>query len=308
MKLKQKQVAYMGHLFTERGLQVDPEKTRAIQCMPTPKDKKGVQRLLGMVNYLQKFSPSLSTVAAPLRQLLKDDVPFLFEDSIHGEALRKIKKLIAEAPVLKYFSTEDETSLQVDASQEGLGACLMQFGQPVAYASRSLTPAERHYAQIEKEMLAIVYGLNKFERYTLGRKVIVQSDHKPLEQIQNKSLAETPKRLQRMMLAVQKYDFRIEYRRGTEMYLADTLSRAQLPETNTEQLEQIYATAAVRCEEEDEIERLAIEDYLSISDKTATLLRTASEKDKEANTLASLINSGLAKRQTRCTDRSTQIF
>ena len=210
MKLKQKQVAYMGHLFTAKGLQVDPEKTRAIQDMPTPKDKKGVQRLLGMVNYLQKFSPSLSTVAAPLRQLLKDDVPFRFDEATHGEALTKFKKLIIEAPVLKYFSAEDETSLQVDASQEGLGACLMQFGQPVAYASRSLSCAERHYAQIEKEMLAIVYGLNKFERYTMGRTVTVQSNHKPLEQIQNKSLAETPKRLQRMMLAVQKFDFHIE--------------------------------------------------------------------------------------------------
>ena len=141
-----------------------------------------------MVNYLQKFSPSLSTVAAPLRQLLKDDVPFLFDESTHREALRKIKELIAEAPVLKYFNTEDETSFQVDASQEGLGACLMQSGQPVAYTSRSLTAAEKHYAQIEKEMLAIVYGLSKFERYTLGRKVLVQSDHKPLEQIQLKSL------------------------------------------------------------------------------------------------------------------------
>ena len=76
----------------------------------------------------------------------------------------------------------------------------MQSGQPVAYASRSLSTTEKHYAQIEKEMLAIVYGLNRFERYTMGRKVVIQSDHKPLEQIQNKSLAETPKRLQRMML------------------------------------------------------------------------------------------------------------
>ena len=98
MKLKEKQVAYMGHLFTDQGLQVDPEKTRAIRNMPTPKDRKGVQRLLGMVNYLQKFSPNLSTVAAPLRQLLRDDTPFFFEDALHGEVLRKIKTLILRRP------------------------------------------------------------------------------------------------------------------------------------------------------------------------------------------------------------------
>ena len=184
----------------------------------------------------------------------------------------------------------------------------MQSGQPVAYASRSLSTTEKHYAQIEKEMLAIVYGLNRFERYTMGRKVVIQSDHKPLEQIQNKSLAETPKRLQRMMLAVQKFDFSIEYKKGAEMYLADTLSRAQLPETGSAPLEQICCATSVRSDDEDEVERLKLQEYLSISDKTATLLKTASEEDKEARMLRVLISQGWPKKQTACASRSMQVF
>ena len=82
----------------------------------------------------------------------------------------------------------------------GLGACLMQDGHPVAYASRSLTPTEVQYAQIEKELLAIVFAMEKFETYLYGRKVLVESDHKPLEAIFKKSLLSAPKRLQRMLL------------------------------------------------------------------------------------------------------------
>lgn len=87
-------------------------------------------------------------------------------------------------------------TLQCDASMHGLGACLMQDGHPVAYASRSLTPTEVQDAQIEKELLAIVFGMEKFETYLYGRKVLVESDHKPLEAIFKKGLLNAPKRLQ----------------------------------------------------------------------------------------------------------------
>ena len=116
--------------------------------------------------------------------------------------------------------------LQGDASDTGLGACLMQEGHQIAHASRALTSAEQNYAQIEKELLAIVFGTEKFEHYVYGRTVLVESDHKPLEIIHKKSLTSAPKRLQRMRLRLQKFDIEIQYKPGSQMHMADTLSRA----------------------------------------------------------------------------------
>jgi len=90
---------------------------------------------MGMVSYLQKFAPSLSELTTPIRTLLKDDAEFLWEESVHGECLERVKAGIASAPVLKYFDPSVEAVLQCDASQHGLGACLKQNGQPVTYAS-----------------------------------------------------------------------------------------------------------------------------------------------------------------------------
>ena len=105
----------------------------------------------------------------------------------------------------------------------------MQNGQPVAYASLSLTSVESNYAQIEKELLAILFGVEKFESYVYGKGFKVETDHKPLESILSKSFLGAPKRLQRMMLRLQNFDFEVEYKRGALLHAADTLSRAYLP-------------------------------------------------------------------------------
>ncbi|CAB4011862.1 Retrovirus-related Pol poly from transposon [Paramuricea clavata] len=105
----------------------------------------------------------------------------------------------------------------------------MQNGHPIAYASRTLSETETKYAQIEKEMLAIVYAVEKLNDYTFGRKVTVYSDHKPLESILKKTLHRAPKRLQGMMIHLQKYDIEVKYVKGSNMFLADTLSRASIP-------------------------------------------------------------------------------
>ena len=107
----------------------------------------------------------------------------------------------------------------------------MQNGQPVSYSSRALTTSERNYSQIEKELLAQVFGVERNHQYVYGQKVMLWSDHKPLETISKKPLATAPKRLQRLLLRLQQYDVEIRYKPGPEMYLADTLSRANLPTT-----------------------------------------------------------------------------
>ena len=122
-------------------------------------------------------------------------------------------------------------TLQCDASQHGLGAAMMQNDQPVVYASRALTTAEARYAQIEKELLAIVFACDHFDAYIYGcERVNVETDHQPLEMIVRKPVNCAPKRLQRMLLQLQKHSLVVHYKKGKLMYLADTLSRASLPE------------------------------------------------------------------------------
>ena len=136
-------------------------------------------------------------------------------------SFQKIKDLIAKCATkpLQYYDQRKPVTVQADASQRGLGTCLLQEGEPIAYASKSLTDTETRYANIERELLAIVFTCQQFNTSDQ------QSDHKPLEMIHQKSLASAPPRLQRMLLQLQRYDVTIRYRPGKEMLLAHALSR-----------------------------------------------------------------------------------
>ena len=116
-----------------------------------------------------------------------------------------------------------------------MGACLIQEGHPVVYASRSLTVAEQHYAQIEKELLAIVFAFERFNKFIYGKQVTVESDHKPLEAIITKPLSQAPPRIQRLLIRLQKYQPMVKYVPGKFLFIADTLSRAYLPAKGEQQ-------------------------------------------------------------------------
>ena len=121
----------------------------------------------------------------------------------HESAFQEVRELVVKHPVLKYYDLQEEVTVQCDASEYGLGAALLQKDQPVAFASRSLSQTERQYAQIEKECLAIVFSSERFSQYLAGReKITVESDHKPLQSIFQKSILSAPCRLQRMIVYV----------------------------------------------------------------------------------------------------------
>ena len=224
VNLRKMEVPFIGHVATDKGLRVDPTKVQAIKEMPQPTDVPEVRRLLGMVQYLAKFLPHLSDVTKPLRDLTQKDVEWAW-DQLQQEAFRKLKEALSNTPVLRYYNLAQEVTIQCDASQFGLGAVLFQEGQPVAYASRALTDTETRYAQIEKELLAIVFACERFYAYIYCRDVVhVESDHQPLETIMRKSLHDAPKRLQRMLLQLQKHSLDVRYKKGKHMLLADTLS------------------------------------------------------------------------------------
>jgi hypothetical protein len=142
------------------------------------------------------FIPNLSSITAPLREILKKKNTFEWIEN-YQRAFDKVKQAISEEITLNYFDSTKEIVLQVDASTKGLGAALIQEGKPVAFASKSLTDAQTRYANIEREMLAIVYGCERFHTYLFRRPVIVHTDHKPLESIHLKHLTSAPPRLQR---------------------------------------------------------------------------------------------------------------
>lgn len=129
------------------------------------------------------------------------------------------------SPVLTYFNSEKLIEIETDASKDGLGACLLQEGKPVAFASRSLTKTEQAYAQIEKETLAILFAVQKFHYFIYGLSTKIYSDHKPLEYIFKKELQSASLRILRMRLKLLKYSLEICYKPGKYMYISDALSR-----------------------------------------------------------------------------------
>lgn len=227
VQLRVNQVKYLGNIVSADGFKPDPDKIKAITEMPKPESKQELQRLLGMVNYLSQYIPNMSEITAPLRTLLRKDSQWIWYHE-HDSALTKIKQTLTASPVLRFFDVNKPTTIQCDASQSGLGACLLQDGHPVIYASRSLTSAEKNYAMIEKELLAIVFATERFHQFVYGTQIKIQSDHRPLEYIMTKPLSQTPPRIQRLLIRLQKYQLTVEYVPGKLMFIADTLSRAFL--------------------------------------------------------------------------------
>ena len=286
----EKEVEYFGHLITADGLKPDPKKVKAIETMPPPTSKKELQTVLGMITYLAKFAPQLSETTKPMRDLLKEDIEFVW-DKPQEESFRKVKEIITEQPVLAFFDPKKHITLQVDASKHGLGATLMQEKKPIAYASKSLNSTEQNYAQIEKELYAILFGCRRFHQYIYGQKVTVESDHKPLESIATKALAAAPPRLQRMLLQLQKYDIKIVHVPGKNIPVADTLSR-QIQDKKTEVSNEDFKDieAQVHC----------ITANLPINDNKMEEVRQATANDAHLCRLKHVISEGWPENRQNC--------
>ena len=177
-----------------------------------------------MVQFLSRFIPNLASTAAHLWSLTKKSSEFVWSPE-HRSAVDRIKKVITTPASLQYFDSTQPVTIQVDASQRGIGAVLLQANGPVEFASKLLSEAESRYSNIEREMLTVLFGLEKFHYYAYGRPVVVESDHKPLEAIFKKHLSSAPPRLARMLLHIQKYDVQIKHLPGKDILVADALSR-----------------------------------------------------------------------------------
>ena len=180
--------------------------------MPQPDGSQGVRRFLGMANFVSRFVPNISKLSAPLRSLTEQDNEWVW-DPVHEKSFQDVKEAIARSSTLKFFNPSDHTTVQCDASSQGLGAIFMRNGHPMAFASRSLSSAEINYCQIEKELLAVVFAMHRFDQYVYGRHVWIESDHQPLQILTKKQLKDVPQRMQRMLLELQRYDFTVTYKK-----------------------------------------------------------------------------------------------
>ncbi|XP_033730983.1 uncharacterized protein K02A2.6-like [Pecten maximus] len=180
------EIVFHGHRISKDGVKVDDAKVKAIHDMPSPTDVSGVKRLCGMAQYMSRFLPDLAETLEPIRALTRKGTPWNWSVDCE-KAFRLLKQKLTTTPCLAYFDPDKEVVLQVDSSKDGIGAVLLQEGRPVEYASRALTVSERKWAQIEKEALSVLYGLERFDQYTYGRNVTVQNDHKPLAAILKKT-------------------------------------------------------------------------------------------------------------------------
>ena len=224
MQFKSTDCKFFRHRLTSDGIKVDPKKIEAIIQMDPPQNIASLQSFNGMVNYLKKFSPVLSELSEPLRKLCKSGVQWAWE-SEQQNAFEAIKQVITTLPVLAYFDKTKKDTIQCNSSKKGLGAVLLQESKPVMYMSRALTETEQRYSNIERELLAIVFALERQNHYTFGRTITVQSDHQPLQSIWKKSIASASPRLQRLLLRLAHYDTNIELLWGKENVIADALSR-----------------------------------------------------------------------------------
>ena len=193
-------------------------------ALPVPTNVTELQEFLGPVTYLSPFIPVLSTLTAPWHELLKKDADFTW-NCTYDAAFQHVKEAVISDTTLWYFDPSLPMTIQLDASQVGLGAALLQNGKPIAFASKAITKTECRYANIEREMLAAIFGAERFQTYVCGRSFTIKSVHKPLESISQKNLADMPAHLQCMLLHLQGYNYTIHYHPGKEMALPDTLSQ-----------------------------------------------------------------------------------
>ena len=228
-------VIYFGLRFSEKGLQPTDEKVKAIEDAPTPHNVTELRSFLGMVAALTNFIPRLSTLAHPLYELLGNK-PWNWTP-ICKRAFNDVKCALTSETVLAHYSPSLPVELSVDASTYGLGAVIMHVYPngtrcSIAYVSRTLNEHEKRYGQIDKEALAIMFGLKRFHLYLYGRHFTILTDHKPLERIFGPKTAIpslAAMRLQPWAIILSAFDYSIRFVPSKQNAVADALSRLPLP-------------------------------------------------------------------------------
>ncbi|XP_063915487.1 uncharacterized protein K02A2.6-like [Zophobas morio] len=235
----QDRVTYLGYVIDKTGLHPCEDKVRDVKNTPRPQNVKQVKAFLGLVNYYNKFIPNNASLLHPLYELLKKDSQFVWSE--HCErAFVQVKEILTSDRVLAHYDATLPIVLTTDASEHGVAAIISHVVNnveyPIAFASRTLSCAQRKYSQLEKEALAIIFGVTKFHQYLFGHKFILQTDHKPLVTIfgPKRGLPVlAANRLQRWALILANYEYDIRFIKSMDNN-ADALSRLPVADEFTE--------------------------------------------------------------------------
>ncbi|KAL5497311.1 hypothetical protein EMCRGX_G013768 [Ephydatia muelleri] len=223
----QKEIHYLGHIVSCKGVQADPEKIKAITSYPVPSDIKELRQFLGLSNYYRRFIEHYSDITEPLHKLTRKSGSSYQWTEQCDSAFRVLKQRLTTPPILAYPNFSNPFVLATDASGIALVGILSQTTdgkvQVIAYWSRQMNKAERRYSTIEREALAVVAAVKEFYPYLYGRPFTLLTDHNPLTSLQG--LKDTGGRLTRWLLYLQQFDIKVLYRPGRCNGNADTMSR-----------------------------------------------------------------------------------
>lgn len=225
-------VECLGHNIVDQTVRPQEDKIRAIKDAPRPRTKRQMKSFLGLAGFYRRFIPNFSSIASPLTDLTKKDRTNSITNwqDQHEKAFQTLKNRLTSSPILRLpmFQDGKPFTLRTDASDIGIGAVLLQEFEgegrlPIAYASKKLLPREKNYSVIEKECLAIIWGIEKFRKYLFGVEFLLETDHKPLSYMQTSKVLNP--RIMRWAMRLQPYRFRIIAIRGQDNLGADYLSR-----------------------------------------------------------------------------------
>lgn len=226
-RLRVTEVDFLGHNITPDGIKPSKSKTQALLSFREPQNEGELRSFLGLANYMNKFIPNLATIDEPLRRLLLKNSKFEWTLE-QAKSFEEVKRAMGDVKRLGFYKVEDRTAIITDASPVGLGALLVQFDQTgshrvISAASKSLTETERRYCQTEKEALAIVWGVERFQNYVLGKMFDIFTDCKALSFLFTKR-SKPCARIERWVLRLQMFDYRVIHISGQDN-VADSLSR-----------------------------------------------------------------------------------
>jgi len=223
------EVKFLGHLLSEDGIRPDPDITNKILSFKAPTDKSQLESFLGLTNFFGRMIENYSGIVQPLHNLRKKNTEFRWTD-IHQAAFDKLLQIMASPPVLSSYDVTQPVTLTTDASEKAIGGILTQGGKPVMFVSRMCTPAEQRYSNIEREGLAVVWCVMRLKQLLLGKHFDLVTDHKPLLKIYGgRNLPKVASnRLVRWSILLQRFNFSIQHKPGSEITHADALTRMQL--------------------------------------------------------------------------------